>query len=97
MPSVLLASVWKPCATYGLRLGANLNVDNGTASAAQQLGLGVRRHSRVQTAQSTPGIVERGIHLCDGGIRPALSEPMAQNEHEKTSLLHVRPRPACAH
>ena len=75
LTSVLLASVWKPCATYGLRLGANLNVDNGTESAALT----------VQTAHSAPRIVERGIHLRDRGIRPALSERMAQNEHEKTS------------
>ena len=85
MTSVSLASVWKPCARYGLRLGANLNVDNGTASAAHQLGLGVQRHSTVQTVQSAPGMVERGIHLRDRGIRPALSEIVARNEHEKTS------------
>src|SRR5271170_3667151 len=69
---------------------ANLNVDNGTASAAHQLGLGVRRHLTVQTAQSAQGIVERRIHLRDRGIRPALSELVAQNEHEKTGLLIVR-------
>jgi hypothetical protein len=90
MTSVLLASIWKPCATCGLRCGANLNVDNGTAIAAHQLGLGVRRHLTVQTAQSAPGVVERDIHLRDRRFRPALSGLVAHNEHEKTGLLIVR-------
>src|SRR5574338_816687 len=97
MTSVLLASVWKPGATYGLRLGASINVDKGAASAAHQLGLGVRRQLTVQTAQRAPGIVERGIHLRYRGIRPALSKLVAQNEHGKTSLLPVRRWPTRVH
>src|SRR6516165_11167762 len=90
MTSVLLVSIWKPCATYGLRLGTNLNIGDGTASAAHQLCLGVRRQLTVQTTQSALGMVERRIHVRDCRIRPAPSETVAPNDHEMISPLPVR-------
>ena len=45
---------------------------------------------KVQTAQSALGMVERRIHLHDCGIRPALSETVAPNDHEMISPLPVR-------